>query len=123
MVCMRDKAKVGWSRVGRFWGTSRVRGDALMTPDHTAIAYLWVGSNRNWPGRHVKATVRCPCSRLTALHHITGTAPTLLHVLRSTAIGSVPRIYNCHSAAIITNRLLCVDFSLLQHLDSFRVAC
>ena len=43
---------------------------------HHPGAQFWVGSSRNWSvflerpntGRHEKAPVRCPCSRLAALH-------------------------------------------------------
>ena len=43
---------------------------------HHPGAKFWVGSSRNWSfflerpntGRHEKAPVRCPCSRLAALH-------------------------------------------------------
>ena len=40
----------GWSHVGRCRGTSRVRGDTLMTPDHTTVQVCsyWVGSSRDW---------------------------------------------------------------------------
>ena len=55
---------------------------------HHPGAQLWVGSSRNWSvflerpktGRHEKAPVRCPCSRLAALHgaprtHVDGNFP------------------------------------------------
>ena len=43
---------------------------------HHPGAQFWVGSSRNWSvflegtntGRHEKSPVRCPCSRLAALH-------------------------------------------------------
>ena len=43
---------------------------------HHPGAQFWVGSSQNWSvflewpntGRHEKAPVRCPCSRLAALH-------------------------------------------------------
>ena len=43
---------------------------------HHPGAQFWVGSSRNWSvflerpntGRHKKAPVRCPCSRLAARH-------------------------------------------------------
>ena len=53
---------------------------------HHPGAQFWVGSSRNWSvflkrpnaGRHEKAPVRCPCSRLAALHG----APQTLSVVR-----------------------------------------
>ena len=50
---------------------------------HHPGAQFWVGSSRNWSvflerpntGRHEKALVRCPCSRLAALHG----APRTVH--------------------------------------------
>ena len=52
---------------------------------HHLGAQFWVGSSRNWSvflerpntGRHDKAPVRCPYSRLAALHGAPRTQPTL----------------------------------------------
>ena len=35
--CMQDKARSGWSHVGRCQSTSTVRDDTLMSPHHTAF--------------------------------------------------------------------------------------
>ena len=77
LVSMRDKAR--WLVVcRRFRSISRVCGeytDCTRSYHHPG-AQFWVGSSRNWSvflerpntGRHEKAPVRCPCSRLAALH-------------------------------------------------------
>ena len=50
--------QVGWSYVGRCWTIFRVRGDTLMTPDHSDIQVQSSGKNRagidrsSWKGRH-----------------------------------------------------------------------
>ena len=51
MVCMWDKANGGSSYVGRCRSTSRVRGDTLMTPDHTAVQMRSYGLVRAGIGR------------------------------------------------------------------------
>ena len=68
----------GWSYVGRCRSISRVCGEYTdyTRPYHHPGAQFRVGSSRNWSvflerpntGRHEKAPVRCPCSRLAALH-------------------------------------------------------
>ena len=81
MARIRDKAMDGgWSHVGSCRGIYRVRGNTLISLDHTAVqvrAYgkggdgicrsSWKGLNT---GRHKanKALVRCLCSRLVTLH-------------------------------------------------------
>ena len=55
---------------------------------HHPGAQFLVGSSRNWSvflerpntGRHEKAPVRCPCSRLAALH---GTPRTLIDISKT----------------------------------------
>ena len=89
MVCMRDKERSGWSHVGICRSTSRVREDTLMTSDHTAIQVCSSGYGRagigrsSWKalntGRHEKAPVRYPCSRLDTLHGAPGTHRFVLH--------------------------------------------
>ena len=64
--------------VGRCRSISRVCGEYIdyTKSHHHPGAQFWVGSSRNWsvflqrPNtvRHEKAPVRCPCSRLAALH-------------------------------------------------------
>ena len=77
--------------LGRHAGQSqvfcRMSGDAGAFPEcgeytdytrwyHHPGAQFWVGSSRNWSvfqkrpntGCHEKALIRCPCSRLAALH-------------------------------------------------------
>ena len=63
------------------------------TPSHHHPgAQFWVGSSRNWSvflerpntGGHEKAPVRCPCSRLAALH---GAPRTLLTVMYAEHVG------------------------------------
>ena len=78
MVCNRDKDRRGWYHVGRCLSTSRVRGDTMMTPDHTALQvhscrYGLAGIGRSsWEGidtgRNEKAQFCCPSIRLAALH-------------------------------------------------------
>ena len=74
---MRDKAR--WLVVCRKCRRiSRVCGEYTdyNRSHHHPGAQFWVGSSRNWSvflerpntGRHEKAPVRCPCSRLAALH-------------------------------------------------------
>ena len=56
---------------------------------HHPGAQFWVGSSRNWSvflerpntGRHEKAPVRCPCSRLAALHGDPRTHHDIVEVL------------------------------------------
>ena len=68
----------GFTHVGKFRRTSRVRGDTLMTPNPTAIQVLisgcwgsrvdrYSGEGLN-TGRYEKTPVRCPCSLLATLH-------------------------------------------------------
>ena len=64
--------------VGRCRSISRVYGEYTdyTRSHHHPGAQFWVGSSRNWSvflerrntGRHEKAPVQCPCSRLAALH-------------------------------------------------------
>ena len=96
-MCVVVMAMVGWMGtgmelvLGKHAGQSqvvgRMSGDAEAFPEygeytdytrshHHHGAHFWVGSSRNWSvflerpntGRHEKAPVRCPCSRLAALH-------------------------------------------------------
>ena len=97
-MCVVVMAMVGWMGagmelvLGKHAGQSqvvgRMSGDAGAFPEcvdeytdytrsyHHPCAQFWVGSSRNWSvflerpntGRHKKAPVRCPCSRLAALH-------------------------------------------------------
>ena len=72
------QSQQGWPHVRRCRSTIRVRGDTLMTPDHTVIQVHSSGYGRarfclsSWEGlntgRHEKAPGRCPCSRLATLH-------------------------------------------------------
>ena len=56
---------------------------------HHPGAQFWVGSRRNWSvilerpitGRHENAPVRCPCSRLAALHGAPRTLYVMLYVV------------------------------------------
>ena len=60
----------GWSHVGRCRSISRVRGDTLMSPDHTDVLVRCSGEGRTgigWSsgeglstGCHEMAPVRCP---------------------------------------------------------------
>ena len=50
MVCMQDKAR-GWLHVRRCRSTSRVQGDTLMTPDHTAVQVRSSGKGHDGIGR------------------------------------------------------------------------
>ena len=78
MVCMQDKVKVVGHMSGDAGAFSDMRGDTLMTPDHTAVqvcssGYSLAGIGRSsWKGLstgcHVKAPVRCPCGRLATLN-------------------------------------------------------
>ena len=77
MICA-GQSQGGWSHVGRFRSTSRVRGDTLITPDRAFQVHDdWLGGAEigrfSWEGintgRHEKALVRCPCSRF-AKHHV-----------------------------------------------------
>ena len=80
---------------GRCRSTSRVGGDALMTPDHIVVLVHNSGLHRagigrsSWKGlssgRHEKAPVHCPCSRLAALHG----APRTLVLLKDSYNQSV----------------------------------
>ena len=113
-MCVVVMAMVGWMGagmelvLGKHAGQSQVVGRMLgdagafpecvgNTPDYTRSyhhpgAQFWVGSSRNWSvfmkrpntGCHEKAPVRCPCSRLAALH---GTPRTQLqlHVITPAA--------------------------------------
>ena len=68
----------GWSHIGRCRTTSRVRGYKLVIPYRTAIHVRSSGSGRVGIGRspgedlniglREKASIRCPCSRLTTFH-------------------------------------------------------
>ena len=104
-MCVVVMAMVGWMGagmelvLGKHAGQSQVvgcmSGDAGAFPEcvweytdytrsyHHPGAQFWVGSSRNWSvflerpntGRHEKAPVRCPCSRLAALHGAPRTLP------------------------------------------------
>ena len=87
-MCVVVMAMVGWMGagmelvLGKHAGQSRsisrvcVEYTDYTWSYHHPGAQFWVGSSRNWPvflerpntGRHKKAPVRCPCSRLAALH-------------------------------------------------------
>ena len=78
VVCGSQTKPGGWSYVGRCRSISRVCGEYTdyTRSYHHPDAQFRVGSSRNWSvflerpdtGRHEKAPVRCPCSRLAALH-------------------------------------------------------
>ena len=65
---------------------------------HHPGAQFWVGSSRNWSvflerpntGRHEKTPVRCPCSRLAALHGAPRTHVSCC--VQSCAIRRLPRL-------------------------------
>ena len=73
MVSMLDKARRGWSHIGRCRSTSRVRGEAT-TPYRCAAMGRVELKLSGLSGKALtrdatkKASVRCPCSRLAELH-------------------------------------------------------
>ena len=78
---------------------------------HHPGVQFWVGSSRNWSvflerpntGRHDKAPVRCPCSRLAALHGASRT-PTIIEVI---ALYNVPSKV-CDIAFDEQRRTICI---------------
>ena len=102
MLSMRDEARGGWSHVGRCRSIFRVRGDAPMTPDHTAVQVRRSGKGgaeigqSPWKGlstvQHKKAPVRRPCSRLATLHGAPRTRLFMLSRSGSYSVNIVSKI-------------------------------
>ena len=106
-----DGMHAGWSQalfwhVGNCRSISQVQGEYTDdTQSHCLLgAQIWEESIRNWlvflgrfnAGRHEKTPVRCPCSRLAALHG----APRRLLVLIIEAGSLVGAPLGCQSQAL-----------------------
>ena len=99
----------GWSYVGRCRSISRVCGEYTdyTRSYHHPGAQFWVGSSRNWSvflerpntGRHEKAPVRCPFSRLAALH---GAPRTLTMCISMQSITAITICNSMDSTTVIT---------------------
>ena len=124
LVSMRDKAR--WLVVCR--SISSVCGeytDYTRSHHHTG-AQFWEGSSRNWSvflersstGRNVKAPVRCPYSRLAALHGAPRTRVYCWMVLRDCCT----KFWSCCRSCllglmcwILFWMLLCVQYFLINN--------